>query len=282
MTRPVNSMALSAAAMASLFFVTAGCESKIEAPHVVVPPPIAVSETSNTDVRYDYPHEVRYGGADGGMRQALREKFTIAVARIGDTSLVDTPFGDKVVASPVAAIVAKAEGQGETKVTAGIDDSLRNPKLRPEPTPSGFSQTTRSQLISFLQGTECFTIVERESINDIVRELKFGDSRWVAGEDAPPHGKLQSVRYIVKGSMELNYAPAAEPTTADNWVGTVGFPEGSRDDLPLVFRLRMYSVESGIIVAVGDGYGSNPAEAVENSVRALVSLVVRNYRTEKE
>jgi len=257
-----------------------GCELKGPAPTVIVPPVKADAAPAGGNAEYHYNHEVRYGGTDSEMKKALRERYVLAIARVDDTSLVDTPFGDKQVASPVAAVIAGAEGQGETKVTAAIDESLRNEKLSAEPTPPGFSQTTRTRLISLLQKTECFTLVERESINDIVRELEFGDSRWVArAPDTAPQGKLIGVRYIVKGSLEQNLpAKPMRTATPNNWVGRVGFPEDDRENMPLIFRLRMYSVADGVITAVGDGYGNTPSEAVDNSVRAWTRAVIRAYR----
>jgi len=285
MIKSTYAFAAIAALAAAAAITTIGCEPEGPQPAVVVPPaPTGVEANSPGGEQYRYDHQVRYGGADSEMKQQLRRQYVLAIARVADTSLVDTPFGNKQVASPVVAVVAGAEGQGDTKVTAAIDESLRNERLAPEPAPPGFTQRTRTQLISFLQETECFTLIERESINDIVRELEFDDSRWVAKTpETPAQGKLSGVKYIVKGALERNLAARpVGPATPDNWVGQVGFPEDDRQNMPLVFRLRMYSVSGGIIVAVGDGYGRTADEAVKNSVRALTRLVIRNYHRDSK
>lgn len=266
-----------------IMLLTIRCTPKPVAsqPRVEAPPPSAAHADPNANRQFEYKHSVQYGDLTNAMQEALRNEYVVAVARVGDTSMTGTPFGDvEVKTAPIlAGAVGEATGGEEAKVKVGVDESLRQEKLRPEPTPAGFSLTRRRQIISMLQETGCFTVVERESINDIIRELQFSQSEWT-NKNAPAaqQGALRGVRYILKGGLELNEsALKPKPVVPDEWVGDTGFPEGGTDELPFVFRLRMYSVETGIIVAVGDGYAQTRSEAVNNAVTALKTCVVRHY-----
>ncbi len=261
--------------------VIVGCEAPIgRAPRADAPPP-ANAPLADAPQQYSYEHELR-PDASMAMRMAdARREYVVAVARVGDSGDVDSPFGDRKVVTRVGEINATVTAAGETTtVVVGVDDSLRSESIKPEPVPAGFTRRARRQIISELQKAGCFTLVERESINDIIRELEFGESRWAAKDAETAEGALAKVRYIVKGGLEVNTGAIFEslkPATPDNWVGTAGFPAEASDS-PYLFRLRMYSVRTGIIVAVADGYGQGPREAIDNAVKALKSLVLRNHR----
>jgi hypothetical protein len=61
--------------------------------------------------------------------------------------------------------------------------------------------------------------------------------------------------------------------TPNNWADNTLTPE----QLPYVFRLRMYSVRTGQVVAVGDGYATSPAAAVEAAASALGSSAAKYF-----
>jgi curli biogenesis system outer membrane secretion channel CsgG len=236
------------------------------APRVAVPPPSATTPPPT----YQYRHEIQTTDAATGA--AMAAEFVVAVARVGDTSAVDGTFGDKQVQMP-ANVTIKSSGQGgETRTTAGVDESLRTEKLAPEPTPPGFGHNVRTQLISLLAEAGGFTIVERESINDILREQSFSSSEWVVPSGAAS-GELAAVRYIVKGALEIQ-SVQSRPVTPDNWADNTV----TKEQMPYVFRLRMYSVRTGQIVAVGDGYAVTPTAAVESAVKGLRQAAGRYFR----
>lgn len=240
-----------------------GCDDSDEMqldapPKVVVPPPTGHAPQP----MYQYEHELKGGGAAGAA--AMAAEFVIAVARVGDTSPVGSPFGDKQVQLPSdVTIKSSGQGPGETRTTAGVDESLRAEKLAPEPVPAGFGQEARTQLISLLTGAGCFTVIERESINDILREQQFSSSEWVMPSGGAA-GELAAVRYIVKGALQVQQVPTRQ-VTPGNWTDTTI----SNDQQPYVFHLRMYSVRTSQVVAVGDGYAATPSAAVEAAVSAL-------------
>ena len=122
--------------------------------------------------------------------------------------------------------------------------------------------------------------MERENINDIVREIKFGQSEWTAkNPDALAGGELQAVKYIVAGNLEFNSeALRNDPDTPDNWTGTVGFPEDTHKKDPYIFRLRLYSTRTCVVTAVGDGYGATPSEAMTDAVQTLASETIRRHK----
>lgn len=255
------------------------------APHVDVTPVAAPpsSPASRQPGAALKRHSLSYGGTGSALQRDLRKIYVVAVARTGDTGLVDTPFGDREVRVGVDGALAAGivEGGGTAKVTVGVDESLRQEKLRAEPAPTGYTLTTRAQIIASLQKSRCFTVVERESINDIVRELEFGESKWVShnGKTAARAG-LRQVAFIVNGSLEINEAGLeASRTTPNNWTGNEGFPEDSSQREPFCYRLRMYSTETGVIVVVGEGYGRTVLRAIENAVRSLAREVIRHHKS---
>ena len=254
-----------------------GCEPKGPSTRVTAPPLKQTDDSSEKTVtKYSYKHKPLITQDD---RNQMRDIYVLAVARVADTGLIDqSPFGDKEPIGNAAGtdIEIKTEVKDDADITI---TSKQEQKLKPEKTPAGFSISARNQIISNLQLKRCFTIIERESINDIMREIEFGQSKWADKNNSAAIGNLQGVHYIVKGGIEINsQALISEPVNSDNWVGHVGFPQDGRNDLPFIFRLRMYHVETGIIVAIGDGYGNTTNEAIKNAVDAMTSLCIRDYR----
>jgi len=254
-----------------------GCEPK-GMPATTPPPPMnnIDDSRSSSDTQYSYKHKSLITSAD---RRKMQEIYVVAVARVGDTNLVeDSPFGNKINRGTAAGVnvKVKAEANKKSDITVKIK---QDQKLQPKPVPKGFTTAARHQIISNLQKKRCFTVVERNNINDIIREIQFGQSQWVNKDSAAAKGNLQGVHYIIKGGLEVNaQAFTPDPVAPDNWVGYVGFPESGYNDLPYIFRLRMYHVETGTVVAVGDGYGKTSNESILRAVDALTTLCLRDYR----
>jgi curli biogenesis system outer membrane secretion channel CsgG len=240
------------------------CEPKGPASRPQVPLP-APSEQA-TEPQYSYEHKSAISKAD---RQAIRAEYVIAVARVGDTTMIEeSPFGDQVPVNQTGGqqVKVKVEAQGDTNITL---KNQTEKKLRPQPTPRGFSQAARSQIIAYLQEDRHFTVVERESINDILREIEFGDSKWTDGGEESSRG-LKGVRYIIKGDLAFNAQ------------GIFGSEQNTDKRLPFVFRLRMYSVQTGVINAVGEGYGMTHDEALKHALDRLTAEVFRDYLDKKQ
>jgi hypothetical protein len=257
-----------------------GCQPAGPPSRVDVPP--APPAAGAQPAQYSYDHQVRVGGAAPQVQEALRNEYVVALARVGDTGLVETPFGDLDTRNVVVQTEAKvATGEGTQAQGASTVVQPAVPvKLQPEPQPAGYTMRARRQVISLLQESRCFTVVERESVNDVVRELQFEQSKWVAKDSAAVVGKLSGVRYIIQGGLEANLEADTDTSSPDKWVGTVGFPEGAdAGNSAFVFRLRMYSVQTGVIVAAGDGYGQSDQEALRNAVTALTRAAIRHYNS---
>ena len=234
-----------------------GCQPEGPSPSVIVP--AAASEATSEQAQYHYDHGVLVN--DEGLSETMRQKYIVAIARSGDDKQVDTPFG---------------------KGTVNIrTDELGVPltaTVNPPGKPSRLSEPLRDQLLSLLVDSQMFTVIERENINAIIRELNFGESKYVNTNSQAEIGYLQGVKYIIDGAPAVNAeAMRSEPVNIpDDWVGHVGFPETGRNDLPVVFRLRMYSVETGQIVGIGEGFGRDSQEALVNSVKALTNAGIAN------
>lgn len=232
-----------------------GCQP--EGPSPMVSVPAAAAQTQTEQPQYNYEHKVLVERE--GLAETMRQKYIVAIARSGDNKDVDTPFGKKDILTV------------ETDVNGVVVKATVSPPVKP----ARLSQASREQLLSLLIDSEVFTVIERENINDIIRELDFGESRYVNKNSRADIGYLHGVRYIIDGAPAINAEAMRSPSviTPDNWVGHVGFPEESRNDLPVVFRLRMYSVETGQIVGIGEGFGRDTQEALVNSVTALTNAV---------
>ena len=149
----------------------------------------------------------------------------------------------------------------------------------PAPGKQGMSEVVREQLISLLVDSRRFEVIERDEINEIVRELDFGESKYVSKDGRAPIGNLYGARYIISGGPDVNVnALEDHGYSPDDRFEHVGFPDKGRDDLPAVFRLRMYEVETGHIKAVGEGYALNHQEALRCAVTALERAVRRLER----
>lgn len=253
-------------ALGALALCLGGCATWISAPQPSVRVP-AASEAPATET-YSYQHEVRKGKV--AKAAANGKKYVVALARIADTSLVNTPFGDVV---PL--VEGEASTGGVTQINIQIDsatggDQADAPpageplKLKREANP-WLGSTSRALLIDTLLETGAFDVLERDNINDIVREIEFGQSGYVDRDASAKAGSLKGVQYIIKGSFDLNpKAFAVEPLTPDNWLDDDG-------ELPLVLMLRMYNVETGSILASGRGMGATREDAIVDAVNDLVA-----------
>jgi len=236
--------------------MSVGCEPKGPPLTVQVPPP---SARPKDGPEYDFVHKIRTG-VDARFLARMRQKYIVAVARVGDNKPVGTPF---VREDRITTTVTDKNG---TAVTSTVVEGPGNP---------GISRAGREQLVSQLVRTKCFTVLERDSVNDIVRELDFGETKYVSKESRAKIGNLEGVRYIVNGGFTANAKArlAPPPVTPDNWVGHVGFPEGDEERRPIICRLRMYEVKTGVVVGVADGYGKSTQEALTNAAYALAYAV---------
>jgi hypothetical protein len=244
--------------------------------------PALTSDASASSAEYSYKHQSVIDNTD---RKALREEFVVAVARVRDTRMPEgSTFGEtteSVIAPSAVVTGVEVKGQADSNAPQKIEQTVevkQQERLKPQSTPPGMGATARQQIVEELKRMRIFTVVERENINDILRELEFDESKWVAKDDQNVAGRLKAVKYIISGTFEINFEALGKlSATPDNWSDTPSFPDRS-SDMPFLFTSRMYNVQTGEVVAVGTGYGKTFNQALEKSVRELSSDAIRHYK----
>ena len=228
----------------------------------------------------------------------MGQRWTVAILRFGDEQAVEgQPFGPETQpAEPTGGQVnvdVRVVG-----VEAGIASSQQPPQM---------NTRAREILKNELVKSEQFTVVERERILEILREINFGASRYVDPETSPEAGKLLCVRYLIEGSMGLNEdktlkdtlesegsykdAPPPQPDLWDNLFNPSGVRsqqmydalqqarkrwanEQHRQEYPYSCYLSLYDVRTGEVKVSVMGLGSNGLEAIRDAVDELIDDLV--------
>lgn len=166
-----------------------GCsESTTQGPEAPPPPP----KVQKPEISYDYAHSV-----SAQRQHRISRKLVIALVRFGeDRPVEDVPYG---VEKEPKAEPGENGSRVEVDVQIGDRDSGGSEKQIP-----GMNIRAREILKRELMETESFVLVERERILDILRELKFGQTRYVTPDAAPEMGEIMAVQYLLEGSIGLN------------------------------------------------------------------------------
>ena len=157
----------------------AGCTSSEEARQSPAPAPPPPPDEPQVQRTFDYPHTT------GKTRQqGLRRKLVVALVRFAeDQPVEDVPFGPK----PEDEQDEDATATVELNVESGSDRASSNPPTVARP--GALGQRSRHMLKRELLESEAFTVVERDGILDILRELRFGQSEYVNPETTPGLGE---------------------------------------------------------------------------------------------
>ena len=264
--------------------VGAGC-SEAPADMTAPPPPPPRVEAART---YDFSHSIK-----PSARALLTRKFVVALVRFGeDRPVDDVPYG----VAPDG--TAPAEGSTNVNVDVQVGGSR---SARREKEPPSMNLRAREILKRELLESESFVLVERERILDILREQKFGETRYVNPETNPEIGEIMGVQYLLEGSMGFNEDRTlkdtlpppptykdGEPTLADRIFrpGEVADKDRLRE-LSLYRRrelarralqaqnsvgvyLSLYDVRTSEVVAEAFGIGGNGLEAITDAVEDLI------------
>jgi hypothetical protein len=265
-----------------------GCQEKTVQADFQAPPPPPPAERPQART-YDYSHKV----LDNTHRPGGR-KLAVAILRFGDTKEVDqVPWGD------TNAGAVSQEGNVNVNVRVGDDVALR-----PGQTPPQMSKRAREILKSELVKSDAFTVIERERILEIIREINFGKTKYADPQTAPDEGQLLCVRYLLEGSLGLNEDMTLkdtfdkEPTYRDAanyqpglWDNIFNRGKVNRDQMAVALRkaqeernknrtrqtysvacyLTAYDVRTGEVATTVMGLGSNGLEAIADAVDELVS-----------
>ncbi len=274
-----------------LVFVAAaagsGCQDSKMLAGSEAPPPPPPGEKPQVRT-YDYTHKV----LDSSKRLGGR-KLAVAILRFGDTKEVDqVPWGDAPASRP---------GQsGEVNVNVRIGDDLGG---EPSQTPPQMNKRAREILKHELVQSEAFTVIERERILEILREIKFGKTKYADPQTAPDEGQLLCVRYLIEGSLGVN----EDKTLKDNlekdadyrdaadyqpglWENIFDRDRVNREKMAIALRrtqqeraknltrrkfhvacyLSAYDVRTGEVAVTVMGLGTNGLEAISDAVEELI------------
>lgn len=270
-----------------------GCDDNPKTIQAVPAPPPPTADAPPPTRTYDYTHKVAVD-----TKRHAGQRWTIALLRFGDDRPVeDQPFGKESEAAPSG---------GEVNVNVKV---VENEAARqPDQPPARMNTRAREILKNKLIETEQFTVVERERILDVLRELNFSQSKYVAPETSPEQGQIISVRYLIEGSMGVNEDKTLKDTLTpektykdvqDPKPGLLqnlfnrgridrqrrlqalrnaqsrGLREATRRVYSVSCYLSVYDVRTGEVVASVMGLGSNGLEAIGDAVEELTEVLLQ-------
>jgi hypothetical protein len=262
------------------------CSQSAEYNAPAPPPPPPPTEAART---YDYAHSIRPGGSS-----KLTRKFVVALVRFGeDRPVEDVPYG-------IEPDRPTPTGDNSTNVDVDVQIGGNRPAVR-EKQPPSMNLRARDILKRELMESESFVLVERERILDLLREQKFGETRYVNPETNPEIGEVMGVQYLLEGSMGYN----EDRTLKDTLLPPPSYKDGeptlmqrifhpgdaaSKDRLRELSYLRrrefarrtmqaqncvavylsLYDVRTSEIVTEAFGIGGNGLEAIRDAVEELI------------
>ena len=169
---------LSAASSLLLTLVSLGCGAKTTESAVPAPSPPAAAEALPAQT-YDYTHKVIAGAEQRGGQY-----WTVAIRRFVDTREVEAvPFGRKEDKAETT------KSDGGVNVTVEIAGRRQQPDTPIGPPPQ-LNKRAREILKNALVKSDAFTVVERERILEIIREINFGKTSFTDPATSPEEGKL--------------------------------------------------------------------------------------------
>jgi curli biogenesis system outer membrane secretion channel CsgG len=272
---------------ALLALLLAGCDKTTESVSQTPAPPPPVAAEPAPIRTYDYSQKVLSGAK---QRQGLR--WTVAVLRYGDTKPVeDAPYGQ--------ATQPAQSGQVNVNVKIGNDAGSEPSQVAP-----WLSKNEHEMLKRALVQSEAFAVVERERILELLREINFGQSRYVDPDTSPEMGQMLAVRYVIeaticrnqdrslKGHVEVegNYKDLNEyePNFRQNMYENRKRLNKERFGAMLEKKeknasrgrqrilastacyLSIYEVRTGEVVSAIMGLGANSSEAINEAVEDLI------------
>lgn len=260
-----------------------GCEpeSTENADSLAPAPPPAVEPDQIR--QYDYSHKVI-----AKSQRRMGQYWTVAILRFGDTRPVkDVPFGSKEQKDD--------DKSGEVNVKINIVGQDAKPASPSQDAPM-MNKRAREILKNSLVNSDAFTLVERERILEILREINFGKTKYVSPETAQSEGQLYCVRYLLEGSVGLNEDKTLKDTldakedyrdAPDNIFG-----KNRRNNQQRALALRQlhqrrsqrlaqrkfraacylsaYEVRTGQVKVSVMGLGTNGLEAINDAVEELI------------
>ena len=171
--------------------MTIGCgPESTEKAGTLAPAPPPAAEPGQIR-RYDYSHKVI-----ANSKRRMGQYWTVAILRFGDTRQIeDAPFGTEEQ--------KKDTDSGKVNVKVNVVGQQIN-AAKPTQDPPMMNKRAREILKNSLVNSDAFVLVERERILEILREINFGKTKYVAPETTQDEGQLYCVRYLIEGSLGPN------------------------------------------------------------------------------
>ncbi|MCX5695711.1 MAG: hypothetical protein NTW18_03470 [Candidatus Omnitrophica bacterium] len=163
-------------------------------------------------------------------------KYKVAIGSFGES--VDIP------GSPFNKTAEKEDSRSQT-----YNINISTPNLEKPGVPQVNSVV--GMLSDLLQKTDKFEVVERQEVNQLIREIKFEKSDWVKKDPANELGNIYGVQYILLGEILPNYGGEQFSSTQ------------------YTITLRLVDVNTGAVISTGTGQRDYLQKALARAVHAL-------------
>ncbi|MBT3278100.1 MAG: hypothetical protein HN909_08680 [Phycisphaerales bacterium] len=268
--------------------IAIGCGPTTNQPAGMAPPPPPTARVGSNKT-YDYTHSLQVD-----PKKRLGQSWSVAILRFGDTRVVENvPFG------PEPAKEATVTGGVNVKVAVGTQPV----PSRPTQSTPAITKRSRDFLKHALVTSKAFTVVERERILEILREINFSKTPHVDPSTSPESGKLYSVRYLIEGSLgrnedktlkdtidaKKNYSDISQSdrgfasnifkstaTRREERLAALAemqkrrFKEKQQQTFSTACYLSAYDVRTGQVKVSVMGLGTNDLEAINDAVEVLI------------
>jgi len=163
-------------------------------------------------------------------------KYKVAIGSLGES--VD------ITGSPFNKTAEKEDSKSQT-----YNINIASPNLEKPGVPQ--VNAVVGMLSDLLQKTDKFDVVERQEVNQLIREIKFEKSDWVKKDPANKLGNIYGVHYILLGEILPNYG--GEQFGSSQYTTT----------------LRLVDVNTGAVISTGTGQRDYLQKALASAVHAL-------------
>jgi len=163
-------------------------------------------------------------------------KYRVAIGSFGETVNIPGSLFNKAD--------EKRDGSSQT-----YNINIATPNLEKPGVPQ--VNLVTGMLADLLKKTDKFDVVERQEVNQLMREIKFDKTDWVKKDSSKQLGNIYGVQYILLGEILPNYGdeqfgPAQYTTT-----------------------LRLVDINTGAVISTGTGQRDYLQKALRDAVSLL-------------
>jgi len=167
-------------------------------------------------------------------------KYKVAIGAFGESV--------NISGSPFNKIAEKEDSRTQT-----YNVNIATPNLEKPGVPQVNSVV--GILSDLLKKTDKFNVVERQEVNQLIREIKFEKSDWVKKDPANKLGNIYGVQYILFGEILPNYG--GEQFGYNQYTTT----------------LRLVDVNTGAVISTGTGQKNYLQKALADAVSVLADVL---------